>query len=291
MALEHFLFVSKQYMAISDLDKNQKLAVSIPILYEDEQLLVINKPAGITVNISDTTQHQTTVQDWVQAYLNIEVPKVSGVPKVPNENRKSDPSDTFDTSDTFYSRGGIVHRLDKETSGVMLIAKTAESFQALQKQFKDRVVEKTYLALAHGFFPETTGEITVPVGRLPWNRKRFGVIPGGRESVTYYTVLDKYVISLQKKEAPVSLLRLFPKTGRTHQIRVHLKHVGHPIFSDFLYAGRKTARDDRKLLDRVFLHAASITFSHPTLHKKVTINSKLPDDLAKILSVHAKERL
>ena len=173
----------------------------------------------------------------------------------------------------------------------MIIAKSEESFKTLQQQFKDRVVEKTYIALAHGFFTDKSGEISVPVGRLPWNRKRFGVIPGGRESTTYYSVLKKYVIRQEKKEVPVSLLQLFPKTGRTHQIRVHLKHIGHPIFSDFLYAGRKTARNDRKLLDRVFLHASSITFFHPTTGEKITIDTQLPNDLSVSLSSFAEEQL
>src|SRR3989344_4931033 len=180
-------------------------------------------------------------------------------------------------------RAGIVHRLDKETSGILLVAKTPQAFENLQKQFKERIVKKTYIALAHGKIDEETGEIRVPVGRLPWNRKRFGIIPGGRDSITKYKILKiKYQIINGKKE-PLTLLELYPETGRTHQIRVHLKYFNHPIFSDFLYAGRKTARSDRKILGRVFLHAAKISFKHPQTGKEVTFESPLPQDLREFL--------
>ena len=153
----------------------------------------------------------------------------------------------------------------------------------MQKQFKERIVKKTYIALAHGKIDEETGEIRVPVGRLPWNRKRFGIIPGGRDSITKYKILKiKYQVINGKKE-PLTLLELYPETGRTHQIRVHLKYFNHPIFSDFLYAGRKTARSDRKILGRVFLHAAKISFKHPQTGKEVTFESPLPQDLREFL--------
>ncbi|MDO8461125.1 MAG: pseudouridine synthase, partial [bacterium] len=118
--------------------------------------------------------------------------------------------------------------------------------------------------------------IRVPVGRLPWNRKRFGVVSGGREAVTKYHVLDK-------KEEQLSILELYPETGRTHQIRVHLKHIGHPIFSDSLYAGRKTARDDRKVLSRMFLHASKISFFHPKTNKLISLENPLPLELKNFL--------
>ncbi len=242
------------------------------ILYEDPSLLVLNKPAGITVNKSDTTKGEDTIQDWVEEYL-----------KVPEGNQ----------FDTFYQRAGIVHRLDKETSGILLVAKTPEAFVDLQRQFKERLVKKTYLALAHGKITPETGEINVPVGRLPWNRKRFGVVAGGRDSLTRYKVLSYYTLYAKS----YTLLELYPETGRTHQIRVHLKHIGHPIFGDSLYAGRKTARDDRKFLERVFLHAAKISFFHPARHRYaqalagepvyhelLTFEAPLPDALQKILT-------
>src|SRR3989338_5766721 len=125
------------------------------IIYEDEAIAVTDKPSGITVNRSDTTRNEKTVQDWVDSELKI---------------------DTAGSSDdlSFKDRSGIVHRLDKETSGILLIAKTMQAFESLQKQFKDRLVEKAYKALVHGRLTPSEGEIVVPVGRLPWNRKRFG---------------------------------------------------------------------------------------------------------------------
>jgi 23S rRNA pseudouridine1911/1915/1917 synthase len=177
-----------------------------------------------------------------------------------------------------------VHRIDKETSGILLVAKTPQAFDDLQKQFKERTIKKTYLALVHGKVVPETGEISVPVGRLPWNRKKFGVLAGGREAVTKYKVLSILYLVFGKKEEPFSLLELYPETGRTHQIRVHLKYFNHPIFADFLYAGRKTSRDDRKVLSRVFLHAEKIIFTHPVSKKSITLESPLPEELQKIIN-------
>lgn len=239
------------------------------IIFEDEFILVIEKPAGITVNTSDTTKGERTIQDWVEQKLKI-------VPYHPSLDSQLD-----GTISDFYKRGGIVHRLDKETSGLLIIAKNEDSFRNLQMQFKERMVKKTYKALVHGNVVPDSGEIQVPVGRLPWNRKRFGVVAGGREAVTRYRVESKF--QNQETKEQLTLLELYPETGRTHQIRVHLKHIGHPIVSDFLYAGRKTMRVDRKQLDRVFLHASTISFTHPSLGEKITFNSPLGKDLGHYL--------
>ena len=239
----------------------------IKVIYEDSDILVLDKPAGITVNRSDTTRGEETVQDWIEKNIKLKPPNLKG-------NEKTD----------FYKRSGIVHRIDKETSGILLVAKNIESFEGLQSQFKERLIEKTYLALVHGKVIPEVGEISVPVGRLPWNRKKFGVLAGGREAVTKYKVLSILYLVSGKKEEPMSLLELYPKTGRTHQIRVHLKYFNHPIFADFLYAGRKTARDDRKVLNRVFLHAHKISFTHPVTNKQISLESPLPEELAKIIN-------
>lgn len=237
----------------------------ITILFQDDAFLVIDKPSGITVNKADTTKGQVTVQDWAEDKLGIKN----------HELRIMEDSD-------FYNRGGIVHRLDKETSGILLIAKTPEAFLELQRQFKERIVKKTYLALSHGAIVPGEGEINVPVGRLPWNRKQFGVVAGGREAMTRYKVISNFKSPISNEQ--LTLVELYPETGRTHQIRVHLKHIGYPIFADFLYAGRKTSRDDRKLLSRVFLHAAKISFLHPTTGKEVGFESPLPEELQKVLN-------
>ena len=243
------------------------------VIYEDDYLLVLNKPAGVIVNRSDTTAHVETLQDIVEHYLKISYPSV---PKREGEY----PS----TEEVFASRSGIVHRLDKETSGIILVAKNADVFGKLQKAFKDREVQKTYVALSHGKIQPSEGEVNAPVGREQFNRMRFGVVAGGREAVTRYRVISNFKYQMSNgKEEDVSLVELYPQTGRTHQIRVHLKYIGHPIVSDELYAGRKTARNDRKELARVFLHAAGITFVHPVFQKEMSFTAALPEELQNFL--------
>lgn len=246
----------------------------LDILYEDNDLLVVNKPSGITVNRSETTSAET-VQDLVERYLHRPTnPYVQTV----KEGEYKTPEQTFE------ERSGIVHRIDKETSGILLVAKNVQAFTILQKEFADRIVKKTYLALAHGNIVPTEGEINVPVGRLNYNRTHFGIVAGGRESVTHYRVISNFKLQIVNgKSEDLSLVELYPKTGRTHQIRVHLKYLGHPIFGDELYAGRKTARNDRKILPRFFLHAAEISFVHPKTGKDMHLIAPLPQELEKIL--------
>lgn len=260
--------------------------MDVSIVFEDDDLLILNKPAGVTVNTSDTTTGEETLQNFVEQYRGLSpyVRQKTGA-VMPTEGKE----ETYiSPEETFVSRAGIAHRLDKETSGIILVAKTVESFVGLQAQFKQRTVEKTYVALAHGRFSEKKGEINVPVGRLPWNRKHFGVLAGGREAVTYYEVLQEYVWVHGKEKEILTFVKLFPKTGRTHQIRVHLKYINHAIFGDYLYAGRKTARDDRTVLSRVFLHAASISFEHPTTKETLFFEAPLPSALQQVLDTCEK---
>lgn len=222
------------------------------IIFEDDSLFVIDKPAGWITNDADTTTTQPVVQTWIR--------------------------DNFDypLKGDREMRDGIVHRLDKETSGILLVAKTKEAFLDLQSQFKTRKIQKTYIALLHGKVTPEVGEIKALVGRLPWRRDRFGVIPGGRESVSEYKVLEFY----PGNNAGHTLVEFSPKTGRTHQIRIHAKHIGHAIVADEFYAGRKTARNDRKWCSRLFLHASSIKFTHPETKKEMEFKSELPVDLS-----------
>jgi 23S rRNA pseudouridine1911/1915/1917 synthase len=257
----------------------------ITIIFEDEDVLVIDKPAGITVNKADTTVGEITVQDWAEKKLRIE----NGKLKV-EEEENEDVGEYGDPRKLFRDRGGIVHRLDKETSGILLLAKNPESFIELQRQFKERIVKKTYIALAHGKVVPETGEVRVPVGRLPWNRRQFGVVAGGREAVTRYKVIENGELRVENKKEQLTLVELYPETGRTHQIRVHLKYLGHPIFADFLYAGRKTQRNDRKYLARVFLHAYRISFLHPRTKSEIVLESPLPEELQAVLSLVANDR-
>lgn len=239
------------------------------IVYQDEYIAVINKPAGVIVNRADTTLDHLTLQDWVDNNLNINNKKL----KINDETKD------------FITRSGIVHRLDKETSGLLIIAKDYISFLDLQKQFKEGKVEKTYVALSHGRVVPQEGEINVPIARLPWDRKKFGVVPMGRESKTLYKVLDYKTLEQNKTSETYTIIELYPKTGRTHQIRVHLRYLGFPIFGDELYAGRKNIRSDRKLLKRHFLHAKKIQFFHPVTQKNIQFTSPLPGELVDFLDI------
>jgi len=254
--------------------------MSITILFEDEDMLVLQKPSGVTVNTSDTTTGEKTLQNYVEEYRGLDAyirpAKMTPVQESGEKIYKAPEVE-------FAERAGIVHRLDKETSGVILVAKNVAAFQTLQAQFKERTVEKTYTALVHGIVTPEQGRIDAPVGRLPWNRKHFGVLSGGREALTLYTVVRVY------PKADLTLLSLSPKTGRTHQIRVHLQYIKHPIFADFLYAGRKSARDDRKRLSRCFLHASSITFTHPVTHERMFFEAPLPIELHAVLTLFENE--
>lgn len=237
--------------------------MDIPVIYEDEDLLVIDKPSGIVVNRAESVKGET-VQDWAEGKItNLQIYKST------NDNKD------------FVDRAGIVHRIDKETSGLLLIAKNPKVFRELQRQFKERIVKKKYIALIHGKLVPAEGEIRAPVGRLPWNRERFGIVPGGKESVTKYIVNGpSFVVHGEE----VSLVELYPETGRTHQIRVHLKYVNHPIIGDYLYAGRIVSRRDREWAPRVMLHAGKIQFIHPASGKVVDFEAPMPDDMNRILN-------
>jgi len=225
------------------------------IVFEDKYLLILDKPSGWIVNSAVTTKEQPVVQKWLRNNFDYEISK----------------DDLF--------RSGVVHRIDKETSGLLIIAKTKTAFRELQRQFKQREVEKTYITLVHGKVSPEEGTIEVPVGRLPWRRDRFGIVAGGRNSKTDYKLLDLY----KKDNDYYSLLECFPKTGRTHQIRIHMKYINHAIVGDYFYAGRKTSRKDREWCPRLFLHAQKISFTHPVLNKKIEFELSLPSDLNKAL--------
>lgn len=235
------------------------------IIFSNTDYIVLNKPSGMIVNNADTNRDVFTLQDFVQEQFVLE--------------RQTDDPDKSE----FLQRGGIVHRLDKETSGVLLVALNEQTFKNLQSQFKERTTEKEYTALCHGKI-NSGGEINVPIGRLPWNRMRFGVIPSGRESQTTFEVDRHYVLSEGKVHEELTLLNVFPKTGRTHQIRVHLQYAGHPIFGDSLYAGRKTYNHDKKYLQRHFLHARKITVTSPTTLERVTYEASLSPELVDFLA-------
>ncbi len=227
--------------------------VAPTIIFEDAAILVIDKPYGVVVNRAETTKEET-IQDWI---LQCHSEVTAGIGE-------------------FFEKSGIVHRLDKDTSGVLVIAKTPDTYEKLKAQFQNREVTKKYLALVHGKVEPPEGVINVPIERSPFNRMQFGVFPGGREAVTSYKVI--------KLLSSYSLLEISPHTGRTHQIRVHLKYLGHPIVSDPIYGGRKQLRLDLKFCPRLFLHATSLKIKHPTTGEILEFKSALPEKLQKVLN-------
>jgi len=241
------------------------MSSDISILYEDESLFVINKPSGIVVNDCDSQIGNETVQSWVrETYPNL-----------------------FDKSITndFNSRNGIVHRLDKQTSGVLIIAKNAESYLYLTGLFSERLVYKEYVGVVYGsdefFKPGDKIVVDAPIARNPKDRMKFALVEGGKDAKTEINVLD----SLEYKGETLSIVKCFPKTGRTHQIRVHLTALGHPIVGDELYSGRKRYKRNEENFKRQFLHARKISFILPDTDERVEIEAPIPKDMGIVLDL------
>lgn len=262
------------------------------ILYKDKDMLVVEKPAGMVTNRADTSKGAVTLQDWIDKNFPPGILRQNSG-QVPGTGTASDDGqfiiNGYNKLDEFMSRSGIVHRLDKETSGIIIVALNPEAFINLQNQFKDKTVKKTYQALLHGKLEPIRGEINEPIGRLPWNRMRFGVLAAGRPAKTLYKVLEYIKKGSGKNSETVSLVEVYPQTGRTHQIRVHFQYVKHPIFADALYSGRKTGRSDRKRLLRHFLHASKITLLHPATSLPLVFSSPLSQDLQLFLESFKKQ--
>jgi 23S rRNA pseudouridine1911/1915/1917 synthase len=228
------------------------------VVYQDEDVAVIDKPPGLVVHPAAGHADRTLVNA-----LLFHLTDLSGIGG--------------------ELRPGIVHRLDKDTSGLLLVAKNDAAHRALTAAWSTDAVRKEYLALVYGAPATGRGRIEAAIGRDPRNRKRMAVVPGGRPAVTDYRVVERHRY--------VSLLRCRLLTGRTHQIRVHLAHLGHPIVGDPVYSGPQwrgipDTRIRRVLasLHRQALHAASLTFVHPTSGETMSFESPLPDDLADVLS-------
>jgi len=222
------------------------------IVFEDKALLVIEKASGITTTREGAGKGSATIQDWAEANIFDE--------------------DFFrNQRGRFRERSGIVHRLDKDTSGLLVIAKNQDAFANLQKQFKERRVEKEYLTLVDGDIPRE-GSIVAPIGR--GRGKYFSVRPGARKSATNYSLLKK--INFQGKT--YSFVRVFPQTGRTHQIRVHFRYLGFPIVGDKIYGN-----SNLPFPVRLFLHACRLKFLHPETNTCLDIAIDLPRDLDRYL--------
>ncbi len=230
--------------------------IPLDILFEDKDLLVLNKPPGLVVHPAAGHEEHTLVN----ALLHHCAGGLSGIGGV--------------------ARPGIVHRLDKETSGCLVVAKNDVAHLALAEQFAGRTLEKVYHAIVCGEVPRPSGEIRAAIARHPTHRKRMAVTDGsGREAWTSYRVLEPL--------RGATLMEALLHTGRTHQIRVHFHHLGHPVVGDATYGSRQNQRLTELTgyaAPRQMLHAQKLTFLHPRKQKKLTLEAPLPDDFKAALS-------
>lgn len=234
--------------------------IPLEVVHEDDDVLVVNKPAGMVThpaygNYTGTLVHAVLYHTSISG----------GTP----------------------GRPGIVHRLDKDTSGLLVVAKTDRAHAALARQFAERTVEREYHAIVWGRLRSSHGTIDAALARSQRDRKKVAVKVGGKKAVTEYDVIESFAF--------LSLVRLHLLTGRTHQIRVHLAHIGHPVFGDPTYGGRhpgwagtqekrvQQAANLLKLIDRQALHARTIGFRHPITNAMVRLSSRIPDDMEAVL--------
>jgi 23S rRNA pseudouridine1911/1915/1917 synthase len=232
--------------------------IPVEIVYEDERVVVVDKPAGLVVHPGAGNAAGTLVNALLGR-----VRDLSGVGGV--------------------LRPGIVHRLDRGTSGLLVVAKDDETHRSLVRQFASRTVEKEYLALVLGLPARATGEVDAPIGRDPVHRQKMSVrAPRGREARTSWRVEERF--------DGAALLRVRIHTGRTHQIRVHLASIGHPVAGDPVYGGTRTpssrraeARAALQSLERPALHAARLAFTHPASGDRLALEAPLPEDLHRVL--------
>lgn len=230
--------------------------IDFEVIYEDDQILVINKPSGLVVHPGAGIRSGTLVNGLLACY-----PEISGVGSP--------------------ARPGIVHRLDKETSGLMVVARTQAAYQSLRQQFEDRTVKKTYLALALGRFKEKKGTIDLPIGRHVHHREKISVrTRKPKIAITHYEVLEEF------KET--TFLALKPVTGRTHQLRVHLSATGHPLAGDSRYGG--SGQKQRKKCARLFLHAWKLSFEHPATGERLEFECPLPSELEAFLQKERQQK-
>ena len=242
------------------IQENDKISVEIPepkqielkaqnipieIIYEDSDIIVVNKPKGMVVHPANGNPDGTLVN----AIMAICKDSLSGIGG--------------------EIRPGIVHRIDKDTSGLLIVAKNDNAHVKMSEQIKNHEVKKTYIALVRGVFKENEATIDMPIGRSTSDRKKMAVNKNGKNAITHIKVLkrfDKY-----------TLLKVNIETGRTHQIRVHMSYLGHPLLGDDLYGGKLN------LIARHALHAYKLKFTHPFTHEEICISSPMPDDMAKLI--------
>ncbi len=222
-------------------------AAPLEIVFEDPHLLVVNKPAGLTVHPGAGRRSGTLVHALLH--------HCPGLPGVGEEHRP-----------------GIVHRLDKDTSGLIVVAKSEEALAGLAAQIRSRRAHREYIALVHGRVARDRGAVEAPIGRDPRRRTRMAIVASGRRAVTHYRVVERF--------PGASMLELKLETGRTHQIRVHCAHMGHPIIGDPVYGRRAEAWG----MSRQALHASRLSFTHPIHGTRLSLSAPLPADIAAVLS-------
>ena len=226
--------------------------MDLKLMLDDEEVLVIDKPAGLTVHPGFGHIGGTLVNGVLG--LGYELPTIAGV-----------------------TRPGIVHRLDKDTSGLIILSKTEHSYKHLTRQFKERLVEKTYFAVLKGKLSTIKGVIDAPIGRNPNNRQKMAIVDGGKEAITEFEVLS-YIEGY-------TFVKVHPITGRSHQIRVHFSSLGHPIFGDKTYG-----RDHGNPATRLFLHAKQLVFIHPASEQSVKVSCELPSEFRDLMSTTMDEK-
>ncbi|MBP3290869.1 MAG: RluA family pseudouridine synthase [Clostridia bacterium] len=228
------------------LDVEPNSEIKLNIVYEDEHFAVINKPQGMVVHPASSYQKNDTLVNALLADLD-KLSSINGV-----------------------IRPGIVHRLDKDTSGLIVVAKTDEAHKSLASQIEKKTARRVYFGLCDGNFKEDNGTIDAPIARNKRDRKKMGIDPDGRRAVTHYTVLERF--------GKFTLVRFELETGRTHQIRVHSSHIHHPIVGDEVYGGSTALYKNGQLL-----HARQLVLTHPISGERMTFEAELPDYFENVL--------
>lgn len=233
--------------------------IPLDIVYEDDMIAVINKPSGMVVHPAPGNYSGTLVN----ALLYHCAESLSGIGGV--------------------MRPGIVHRIDKDTSGLLVVAKNDKAHAALSEELKYHGITREYRALCAGGFKQDEGTVSYPIGRHPVDRKKMAVVKDGREAITHYRVLERF--------GGITYLALELETGRTHQIRVHMSYTGHPLLGDEVYRSSKTSFEQKhpRLFDGQMLHAARLTLTHPETHERMSFEAPLPENFEKALELLRSE--
>ena len=236
--------------------------IPLDVVYEDDDIVVVNKPSGMVVHPAPGNYTGTLVNALLYHCRD----SLSGIGGV--------------------MRPGIVHRIDKDTSGLLVVAKNDSAHKALSEELSYHGIEREYHALVKGGFKNESGTVDLPIGRHPVDRKRMAVRlgdPSAREAITHYEVIESY--------GQISYLRLKLETGRTHQIRVHMSHLGHPLLGDEVYGSNKIPfeKQHAPLLDGQMLHAKRLTLTHPVTGERMTFECELPDNFKKLIEILRKQ--